>query len=303
MLLKFIPHVQSRTEIRDFWHITNASHTNTGMIFMNLNFGFLIVISGLLVSYSFNSHAKMTVLNFDSLVDGKIVDSEYLVNHGVRLESVNHKDGIANNGNYFSGRQIAFNTINSNSYDKNLEYNNNGNDHNNLHSAYHYTALNMPGYTGNASPDNILILQEKGIGCGDGVCDRPDDKGSRVAGYFTFTFSNIVKMLNVDFFDIEDKAGRDAKHSGIHFFDQDNSEVHQGNLVPNMGDGQFFRPAFQNITGVKRLVLNMPDSHGIDNLAFKTTDVSEPVSIAIFTAALLFFTRRKLLQYVLPKQQ
>ena len=271
MLLKFISHVQSRTEIRDCWHLTSAIQTNIGMRLMNLKFAFLIVLSGLLISYSLNSHAKITVLNFDSFVDGTIVDSEYLLEHGVSLESFNYIDGITNDDN--------------------------------LGSAYHYTALNMPGYTGNANPDNILILQENRTGCGDGLCDRPYDEGSRTAGYFTFTFSNIVKILNIDFFDIEDKAGRDVKHSGIHFFDQDNNDVHQGNLVPNMGDGHFFRQAFQNITGVKRLIFNTPGSGGIDNLEFETTDVSEPVSIATFATALLFFTRRKLVQHVLPKQQ
>ncbi|MFT4938398.1 MAG: hypothetical protein ACI88A_001425 [Paraglaciecola sp.] len=270
---------------------------------MHLKFAFLIVISGLLASYSLNSRANITVLDFDSFTDGQIIDSEYLAEYGVSVESVNYIDGIANNGNEVSGRQVAFNTLNNNSYDDDLEYNNNSNDYNNQDSAFHYTALNLPGYTGSSNPGNILILQENGSGCGDGVCDRPDDEGSRAAGYFTFTFSNVVNILNIDFFDIEDKAGQDDSYSEIHFFDQDNNEVHQGNFIPGMGDGQFFRQDFQNITGVKRLVLNMPGSGGLDNLAFETTDVPEPVSIAIFVTALLFFTRRKQAKLISAEQQ
>jgi hypothetical protein len=270
---------------------------------MNLKRAFLFVISSFLASYSLSSHAGITVLDFDSFADGQIIDDEYLADYGVSVESVNYIDGVANNGNDISGRQVAFNTLNNNSRDNDLEYNNNNNDYNNQGSDFHYTALNMPGFVGNANPGNVLILQENGIGCGDGICDRPDDEGSRAAGYFTFTFSNIVNILNIDFFDIEDKAGQDTKYYGIHFFDQDNNEVHQGNFVPTMGDGQFYRQAFHNISGVKRLVLNMPGSGGLDNLAFATTDVPEPVSIAIFATALLFFTRRKRVQLLPQKKQ
>jgi hypothetical protein len=49
----------------------------------------------------------------------------------------------------------------------------------------------------NFLPGNVLIIQENDIGCGiGGICDQPDDEGSRPTGYLSFVFSqaNVVPV-------------------------------------------------------------------------------------------------------------
>ena len=79
----------------------------------------------------------------------------------------------------------------------------------------------------------------------------------------------------------------------IQFFDENDNEVYAGMFVPEVGDGQFIRQTFDNITDVKRMVINMPGSGGIDNLVFSTADVPEPESWLLLLIALWLLPRRK----------
>ncbi|MGJ8682207.1 PEP-CTERM sorting domain-containing protein, partial [Paraglaciecola sp.] len=243
-----------------------------------------------LLCLSTYSHATVSVLDFDSFQDGQIIDNEYLNSHGVSISSVNYKGDNPD----ILNRQVAFNTLNNSSRDNDLEFNNNNNDYNDVDSDYRYTALNMPGYSGASNPGNVLILQENGWGCSDGVCNHPDDEGTRAAGYFEFQFTNLVDILNIDFFDIEDQVNQDVKYYAIQFFDESNNEIHQNNYMPTMGDGQFVRQVFSGVSNVKRLIINMPGSGAIDNLAFKATEVPEPTTLAILFIALGFTVRHRL---------
>lgn len=123
---------------------------------------------------------------------------------------------------------MAFDTLNDSSRDNDLEFNNSSNDYNDSNSTFSYTALNLEGYqsASNRNPGNVLILQENSVGCDKCVCDYPDDAGRSAAGYFEFSFSSLVSILNIDFFDVEDSAGQDAKFYAIHFFDANNNEIH-----------------------------------------------------------------------------
>ncbi len=257
-----------------------------------MNSVFKICLIGLTAGL-FVSHAQagISVLDFNSFANGQIIDNEYADDYGVQISSVNYKGSKKD----VIGRQVAFDTLKSNTRDPDLEFNNTRNDYNDLSSSYQYTALSLPGYQGQTNPGNVLILQENKRGCGDGVCDRPDDEGTRAAGYFEFTFNSLVDILNIDFFDVEDQAGQDSKFFAIQFFDTDNNEIHKNNYVPTMGDGQFVRQAFSGIDGVKRLVLNMPGSGAIDNLAFRATEeVPAPVALLILALGLAFTIRHKL---------
>ncbi|MCH2170466.1 PEP-CTERM sorting domain-containing protein [Myxococcota bacterium] len=49
----------------------------------------------------------------------------------------------------------------------------------------------------------ILILQENGFGCWDGVCNRPDDEGSRPAGSLTLDFEAPIESFGLDLIDID----------------------------------------------------------------------------------------------------
>jgi hypothetical protein len=240
------------------------------------------------------SQAGVNVLDFDSFENGQIINDEYLASYGVSIDSLNYRDGG------IEGRQVAFNTLNNSSNDNDLEFNNSNNDYNDSNSKFSYSALNLENYQGSSNPGNVLILQENSTGCEDGVCNEPDDEGRRAAGYFEFNFSSIVSILNIDFFDVEDSANQDAKYYAIHFFDQDNNEIHNNHFVPSMDDGQFVRMAFSGVDNVKRLVLNMPGSGAIDNLAFRATEVPEPSTFAVLGVALAFSLRKKIAAKLKP---
>jgi len=49
----------------------------------------------------------------------------------------------------------------------------------------------------------MLILQENSTGCGDGVCDSPDDEGNRPAGMLTFIFDTPVDSFGFDLIDVD----------------------------------------------------------------------------------------------------
>jgi hypothetical protein len=48
-----------------------------------------------------------------------------------------------------------------------------------------------------------LILQENETGCGDGVCDSPDDEGRRPAGTISFLFDQPVLSVGFDLIDVD----------------------------------------------------------------------------------------------------
>tara|TARA_R110002153_G_scaffold129621_1_gene278336 strand:+ start:35 stop:877 length:843 start_codon:yes stop_codon:yes gene_type:complete len=271
-----------------------AAHYLTGERGMKLSSTIIVSCLTTLLLLSPVSQAGVSVLDFDSFENGQIIDDEYLASYGVSIDSLNYRDGG------IEGRQVAFDTLNNNSRDNDLEYNNANNDYNDSNSAFSYAALNLENYQGSSNPGNVLILQENSIGCGDGVCNYPDDEGRRAAGYFEFSFSSLVSILNIDFFDVEDSANQDAKFYAIHFFDQDDNEIQNNYFVPSMNDGQFVRMAFSGVDNVKRLVLNMPGSGAIDNLAFRVTEVPEPTTFAILGIALAFSLRKKIAAKIKP---
>ena len=257
-------------------------------------------------------NAGVTVIDFDdaSIVHGTIVDSEYL-GVGVSITSVNTK-GTASTSDDVTGRQVAFDadSVAGSTSDPDLEYNNNGNDYNGV-GAFSYTALNIDGVSYGNTPGNVLILQENNVGCDDGVCNDPDDEGgSNPAGYFEFTFDTLVDIISLDTFDIEDKgefviqffAGttlvstlvETSKSVGdvVSIFNAPNYTVQAGdNTLQTMGDGQFVRQLL-NIVGIDSLRIQLPGSGAIDNLAFRTQEVSAPASLGIISLALLLMIRR-----------
>jgi hypothetical protein len=275
-----------------------------------------IAVSALFIS---QVNAGVTVIDFDdaSIVHGTIVDSEYS-GVGVSITSINTK-GTANTGNDVIDRQVAFNTDLDNTEDWDLEYDDNRNEYNEADSnPFAYTALEIDGVSYGETPGNILILQENGTGCIDGVCDSPDDEGgTNPAGYFEFTFDTLVDIISLDTFDIEDNGefviqffannllvatrtestlngNTTAKAVGqdVAIFGTSDYTVQTGdNTLQTMDDGQFVRQLL-NITGIDRMRIQLPGSGAIDNLAFRTTEVSAPASLGILSLALLLMIRR-----------
>ncbi len=165
-----------------------------------------------------------------------------------------------------------------------------------------------PGVGGPANPGNILIIQENSYGCSDGVCNYPDDEGSRPAGSFTFTFSEAVIIESIDFFDIETSG----EPGSIDFYAEllPGTFVSTGDeIIPTTGNHKWTQSVYDpttsyNVVGVTRIVFNMGGSGGIDNLKFSRFQggpgpqgsVPEPGTMATFgvgLAALAWVRRRR----------
>ncbi len=249
-----------------------------------------------------SAFAGYNVIDFDTassgshIANGEIVTDQYLADYGVTISGCNwngtatHHQMINNkcktNLDDVYNRQVAFDTNLSHTRDPDLEF---FNAHNDYQSEY--TALNIGDYHGDNKPNNILIIQENSKGCNDGVCDYPDDEASRPAGFFEFNFDQLVDIVSIDFFDIEEKSNNIRNR--ISFY-EGNTEKSFGN-VPHTGDGSYERVAF-NASGIDRLVIRMPGSGGIDNLVFRTghADVPAPASFAVLLLGLVALSFRKI---------
>lgn len=59
------------------------------------------------------------------------------------------------------------------------------------------------GNAANTDAGNLLIIQENSYRCGDGVCDRADDEGSRPAGSLYIDFNQAIESTSFDLVDVE----------------------------------------------------------------------------------------------------
>jgi hypothetical protein len=231
--------------------------------------------------------AGITVIDFDNdaanvaIVNGQIVDDHY-ASDGVIITSVVF-DG---DNTDIENVQVAFDTSHNSIQDDDLEFGvGNAYDSN---DQYGYTALSIGDYVGGPTPGNVLILQNADYqdGCNTGICNTPNDEAGHPAGYFEFTFDFLVDILSIDTFDFEESSLLTAQ-----FFDENNDEISTGYVFSAMIDGGFVRQDIE-VTGIKRLQLNLPGSGAIDNLVFEKTLVPTPGSFTIFSLALLFIWRR-----------
>ncbi|CCQ72877.1 PEP-CTERM sorting domain-containing protein [Magnetospira sp. QH-2] len=253
--------------------------------------------------------------NGNDMVHGQIVDNEYalgggfnglpgLSDVGVQVRTQNYGENFgSNNGNWDYG--VVFDTGPDSpdrercrprdqdlwaGFDGNT-YNTNPND----------------GY----NPGNVLIIQENDYGCDDGICNTPDDEGSRPAGFFEFEFSELVDITSIDFFDIEGAENND--NAEIYFWtdvvQNDGSVVEQ--LITNddtnddhwhmvdTGDNGWTQIVF-NVEGVSRFRIEMGGSGAIDNISGNRHaggggQVPEPGTLALFGfgLALMLWMRRR----------
>ena len=140
-----------------------------------------------------------------------------------------------------------------------------------------------PWNVGNLAPNtvlgNILIIQENSSGCGDDVCDVPDDEGSRPAGSFDLSFATTpITSFGFDIVDVEDTT---AENGSIVFYDGaasftisfDELEVGGAFEVAGLVFGNNSANRIPEITAASlglsqfdRIVINMGGSGGIDNL-------------------------------------
>jgi hypothetical protein len=279
--------------------------------------------------------------------NGQVVDNEYYSEYGVTVTSCNFRDGITDgNGACEGGRdtgqddrenlQVAFDTRLTGTRDRDLEFFKNSDDqYINRDAKYrgqhvptdqlfkslsdgfnHFSQQNnidnkLAGTDFYGGPGNVLILQENTYYCGDGVCDRPDDEGDRAAGFIDFNFDDLVTILSLDFFDVEDRRSDIPNASDIQFFtivngaEEEITGLNGGNgfEAPDLVNGGFARTFFglSGIENVSRLRINLPGSGAIDNLVFhtgETTDVPAPSTFGLFALVFagMIYNRKKLQQ-------
>ncbi len=257
----------------------------------NLSKLFAVMLPALGMSIA---HANVRVIDFDTdaqgnaITHGQIVDNEY-ADWGVQITSVAENDPK-------NPIQVAFDTNETGTSDGDLEFNNPSNSYNSelvrtgedltdYESNFSYTSLEIDGYGDIDSPGNVLIIQNvnKRDECNELSCKDPDDQ-ARPAGYFEFKFDFLVNIISLDTFDFDETNLLTAQ-----FFDAKDDEIKNGFVFQDMVDGGFLRQDV-NVSGVKRLVLNLPGSGAIDNLAFK--EVSGPASLGLLGFALLLMVRR-----------
>jgi len=220
-----------------------------GSIWRTLTLGTLTVTSALLLP----SGAGAGLIDFDEvdvgLVHGSIVDTQYLASLGVGISAV------------VAGRSpdlaVAFDTGERNTRDLDLEF-----------PAGDY--------------DNILILQENFIGCEDRVCDRPDDKGSRPAGFVEFSFDHDIVEFGLDLLDVEgsEELGSLAFFQGI-------SDLPFATILFESFAGMSFGDHSVNtldpivaaelgVDGFDRVRVLFGGSGGLDNVRFEAAPVATP---------------------------
>ena len=225
----------------------------------------LLSLAALLVAGG--ATAAPITLTFDDvgMVHGTVVNTQY---SGVTISAINTGGG--------PNLAVAFDSNLTGTRDDDLQFNSGWS-------------------TGNLAPDtrlgNLLIIQENPNGCQDGICDAPDDEGSRPAGSLIFEFDVPVTSFGLDLVDVESLAEEDGS---ITFFDGASSVTVDmttflsglilGNNSANRVD-PFDLGDLPGLSQITKVELTLHGSGGVDNVTF--TPVPEPASAALLALGVL----------------
>jgi hypothetical protein len=211
--------------------------------------------------------AALITFDEDGLTNGTVINDQYQAEFGLTISAVN--EGIG------PDRAVLFDSSLRGTRDPDLEF----------------------AKTGNLAFFNILIIQENDEGCGDGICDKPDDEGSRPAGSITFAFDPAAPLLSFgfDLLDIEDD---DPETMGMVLFYSGGSS---GTLVESASfadfaarDGALFGDnsanrispfVFSEADAIDTVVFQMGGSGGLDNVGFDL--VPEPATAGLLGLGLM----------------
>jgi hypothetical protein len=252
--------------------------------------------------FALQANAGVTVIDFDTdsggnaIVNGQVIDTEL----GDVTLTVANFNNEASNLDTTDDYAVAFDTLHDSVQDEDLEYNGAGNAYNGT-GPFSYTELEIDGIGFGDTPGNILIMQnidqysDSLDGCDTGICDNPNDEnGTDPAGYFEFNFGQIVDIISLDTFDIEDNGefiiSLFANNSLVTTMTETSAGL-GATTLQEMGDGEFVRQIL-NVVGVDMIRIQLPGSGAIDNLAFRTAEVSAPATLGILSLALLMMRRR-----------
>ncbi|MBF7074687.1 hypothetical protein ISG33_14870 [Glaciecola sp. MH2013] len=283
-----------------------------------------VIISALSAGSAF---AGVHVLDFDydaqgqKIQNGTIIDNQYAA-WGVTISGCNlngdldggsHVDGKCNDKSWNDNeeqRQISFDTSLSGTRDTDLEFvydaGSDSYESRRSHADYlplteyenYYSNLanELPNNHGNLAnawkqPGNVMIINEW-HDCPNG-CSNPDDEGQRPAGFFSFDFTSPVSIVSLDFFDIEMPEAQIGTDAAKVFFHLANGTIFE--QVPVLGDGGYGRETYNTMFEVTKLVVNMPGSGAINNLVYKTAEVSAPGAAILLALSLggLVLRRKK----------
>ena len=234
-----------------------------------------ILLASALLSTSFASAAVLDFEDFSGIdfVHGTVVNTQY---SDVTISAENLSNG--------PDLAVVFDSGLSGTRDSDLEAFRNG--------RAGFGTLNS-NLNGDFTPGNILIVQENNDGCGDGICNAPDDEGSRPGGIITFYFAEAITLESIDFFDVE---GAETAKNAIQLFDEYGMELNANEFyTPNTGGDNLWDQVVFNVAGVSKVKVHFGGSGALDNLKYSVSAVPVPAAAFLFAPALLGFLglRRK----------
>lgn len=240
-----------------YWHCMHVMTENITMIRGNL----IQLLFGTLAFTAFSAQA--VVINFEGFAAGTEITNQI---PGVTISATN----AAASGNNLA---VVFDTENPTGNDPDLGAPFNSNN---------------PALADNFRPGKVLVIQENNV-----PSSNPNDEGSRPAGFFTLDFESLITLTSIDFFDVEPRPGEAG--SPIQLFDNSGNEILAGAFItPDTGGDNMWDRVVFNVTGVKRIQINMGGSGAIDNIDY--TVVPIPAAFWLFAtgaAGLIASGKRK----------
>ena len=252
-----------------------------------------------------SSAFAFTNIGFENLVNGQVVDDEYVLSDGVTISAINlNKNfdfavvldtGAADRDDDLEAPFRDF--IESDFVDSSDQ------------AAQSFSGDVRDGNNGIIEPGNILIIQENNIGCSDGICDEPDDEANRPNGQFDIEFDNPVFLTSIDFFDVEVEEDNSPEaqitlttvtgseifftpNTGGNFEYTAGMQTASGSVFAAPGPYNTWDRQFFNVAEVMMITINMGGSGGIDNILFSENKIPAPASIALTALGLLLLRRK-----------
>lgn len=247
------------------------------------------VVGSIVTLASCHAMATTTVITFDELtaglVHGSVLNTQY---EGVSISATNFDNGtdlaVIYNTDPSAGNG---NGLNGNDYDPDLE-------------GPSWSSSNLSTYGIDDTTymaGNAVIVQENTTGCSDGVCDLPDDEGSRPAGEVIFDFDFTVTSLGFDLIDFEDVETTGS--SLIIYNDAMEEFTYEFSTFVSSQSAQFGNNSINRIllsslgiANVNKAVFNFGGSGAVDTVSYRktpstSTQIPEPSTLALFSLALL----------------
>lgn len=229
--------------------------------------------------------AQAAILDFDAAQHGQIIDTEFVVSHGVTISAINFQNG--------PNLAIAFDTTRTGTADPDLED--------------PWAMGNVPT---NQKLNKILIIAENSRDAnGDGLIDSPDDQAETAtlgSGEFRFNFATVQRSFGLDLIDVEDEwglkpwfisyrlAGVEVSRVEFDVFIDPSSPFFTPGVVFGDNSANRINPMTaqqMNILGFNEVVINMRASGGIDNVSFEA--IPEPSSALIGMGMLIPLLARR----------